>query len=64
MEEDFWVWWKKIEADKDSLNLRMAFDAGYLAASKTISQRIEMHIDADYESRAFTLAADIAIGVK
>ena len=31
-EKAFWAWWEKIEAHKDSYNLRMAFDAGYEAA--------------------------------
>jgi hypothetical protein len=28
-EKAFWVWYKKIEAQRDLYNLRMAFDAGY-----------------------------------
>jgi len=32
-EKAFWAWWNKIEAHKDNYNLRMAFDAGYEAAS-------------------------------
>ena len=31
-ERAFWVWWEKIKANKDSYNLRNAFDAGYEAA--------------------------------
>ena len=64
MEEAFWIWWKKIEADKDWFNLRMAFDAGYASAQKNIAAQIESQIDADHEARAFTLAADIAKGFK
>ena len=33
-EKAFWIWWAKIEAQKDLYNLRMAFDAGYEAGKK------------------------------
>jgi len=35
-EQAFWDWWRKIEAQKDLYNLRMAFDAGY-EAEKAVS---------------------------
>lgn len=28
-EEAFFIWWEKIESHKDSINLRMAFEAGW-----------------------------------
>ena len=30
----FWIWWEKIEMQRDKINLRMAFDAGYEASKK------------------------------
>ena len=30
----FFEWWDKIEPNKEQFNLRMAFDAGYLAAKE------------------------------
>jgi len=34
-EKAFWVWWQKIETQRDLYNLRMAFDAGYEAGKES-----------------------------